>query len=73
MEIATVTSLSNISPKFKQLTVKGPSVLIYLNVLVNGKGKGKKWRIFQTQRTTQLINHHTTSVAFNDGRESSLR
>lgn len=28
MEIAIVTSLSNISPKFKQLTVKGPSVLI---------------------------------------------
>ena len=42
MEVAIVTSLSNISPKFKQLTFKGPSVLIYLNVLVNGKGKGKK-------------------------------
>lgn len=42
MEIAIVTSLSNISPKFKQLTVKGPSVLIYLNVLINGKGKEKK-------------------------------
>lgn len=41
MEITIVTSLSNISPKFKQLTVKVPSVLIYLNVLINGKGKEK--------------------------------